>query len=614
MAPVQQPSASTPDSDLNQFPATPTLHVTAHLVELDVVVVDGNGNPVRGLKPSDFTLSEDGVSQHLNSFTEHQATPESSPTTSEPSLPPNTFTVHPPLTEEGAKTVIVIANLHYPNHPLVRGDIEKFMRTVAPGNPIAIIRLDWLGLHLVQGFTSDPQLLQEAVASSRMLPPLPPLNVFPWTGCRLPYQGVANPYHRLASYLAGIPGRINLALVSDEGKPDDFRGNEYPELSSIISNLNGSTDVLRPGRVVPYAIKAGGYVGGMLQPYDVPEIPIPQIIPGSHAADDLADCPLMPAAQGGLLANQDMADMGGHAFFDGADKALSQIMALGSNYYTLSYVPTNPKWNGAYRKIAIKVSGIPQVPRSLLGFGWSAYGQPNVLYRNGYFARLQPDPSSQSGSTVFGRETAVAPASKPIASSSPGVVPISAASPNVIPRATSAMEAAMGFGTLTPNQVKFTIKVTPSTTVEKRKTGRPPAKDNFLVDAFRDVSYRNYKVHYWIDPTKLRFSRTANGSYRDDLQFVAIVYRDDGLVANSVSVTAHIQVPANDLKTILATGVTFDQTFAIPIADKLLSQNYFLRVAVNETSTGHIGALEVPTDWIQLPSVQIDHPLALAGR
>ena len=33
---------------------------------------------------------------------------------------------------------------------------------------------------------------------------------------------------------------------------------------------------------------------------------------------------------------------GGHAFFDGTDKALAQVMALGANYYTLSYVPPIP--------------------------------------------------------------------------------------------------------------------------------------------------------------------------------------------------------------------------------------------------------------------------------
>ena len=163
------------------------------------------------------------------------------------------------------------------------------------------------------------------------------------------------------------------------------------------------------------------------------------------------------------------------------------------------------------------------------------------------------------------------------------------------------MEAAMGFGTLTPDQVSFNIVVTPSPAVEKPKSTPPSAKDNFITDPFRNATYRNYKVHYWIDPRGLKFSRTANGTYRDDLQFVAIVYRDDGFVANSVSITAHIQASANNLDNLLTSGVTFDQTIAMPIADNAMAENYFLRVGIDETSTGHIGVLEVPADWIKLP-------------
>ncbi|HUD22861.1 MAG TPA: VWA domain-containing protein [Acidobacteriaceae bacterium] len=608
--PAQQPPNSSPAA--TQPSATPannsnrsiaTLRATARLVVLDVVVTDGNGNPVQGLKPSDFTLSEDGVPQNFASFSEHQAS-DSNTAATQPSLPPNTFTVQPPLTEEGTETVIVLDNLHYPNYPLVRNDVLAFMKTVAPGNPIAILRMDWRGMHLVQGFTTDPQRLQDAVASNRWLPPIPPFtSPFTHPPCILPYKGVINPYQRLARYLSAVPGRINLAWVTDEGMPDRFRGNDYPDLTNMVRNLNGSTNVLRLSRVVPYAIKAGGYIGGILQPLPVPDIPLPVIIADSHADPFPTDCPLFPAAQGGLLSNQAMADIaaaaGGHAFFDGADKALAQVMALGSNYYTLSYVPTNTNWNGAFRKIAINVSGIKETGQSR--FGWSAYSQPNVVYRNGYYARTKPDPASVSGSTTFGMETTASPVSQPVAASSPGIAPIAASSPNIIPHIPSPMEAAMGFGTLTPNQVDFTIVVTPSLQIEKPKSAPPSAKDNFLADSFHNAPYRNYKVHYWIDPKGLKFSRIANGSYRDDLQFVAIIYRDDGFVANSVSITAHIQASANDLENLMATGVTFDQTIAMPIADNAMAENYFLRAGVSETSTGHIGALELPADWIKLP-------------
>ncbi len=597
-APAATQSSANPASNSNRPVAT--LRATARLVVLDVIVTDSNGNPVKGLKPSDFALTEDGISQKFASFTEHQAS-DSVPAATQPSLPPNTFTVQPPLTEDGIKTVIVLDMCCVPSYTLVRGDIQAFMKTVAPGNPIAIIRLDRLGMHLVQGFTSDPQRLQDAVSGNRLLPPIPDI-----TG-RAPYAGIINPYQRLSRYLVGIPGRINLAWVTDEGKPDDFRFNDYPELTTMVSNLNASTNALRLSRVTPYVIKAGGYVGGILQPIPVGDIvsdlEISRIFPQSHLELPVPDMMTFPTAQGSLLSNQAMADIataaGGHAFFDGADKALAQVMALGSNYYTLSYVPSNANWNGAFRKIAVNVTGNTESGQSR--FGWSAYGQPNVVYRRGYNALSRPAPSSQAGAANFGMESATLPVSQPVAASSPGVASIAAPMPNLIPRAPSAMETAMGFGTLTPNQVDFTIVVTPSAQKEKPKSDPPSAKDNFIIDPFRNATYRNYKVHYWIDPKGLKFSRTANGTYRDDLQFVAIVYHDDGLVANSVSITAHVEASSNNLGNLLTSGITFDQTIAMPIADNMMAENYFFRVGVSETSTGHIGALELPADWVKLP-------------
>jgi hypothetical protein len=102
-------------------------------------------------------------------------------------------------------------------------------------------------------------------------------------------------------------------------------------------------------------------------------------------------------------------------------------------------------------------------------------------------------------------------------------------------------------------------------------------------------------LHYWINPQDLSLLQTASGSYRDDLQFVIVAYRDDGLAANSVAYTAHIEVRPEDLAGLDASGVSADQTIAIPID----GNNYFLRVGVNEVSSGHLGALEVPAEWIK---------------
>jgi hypothetical protein len=127
-------------------------------------------------------------------------------------------------------------------------------------------------------------------------------------------------------------------------------------------------------------------------------------------------------------------------------------------------------------------------------------------------------------------------------------------------------------------------------------------KGNFLTEPFRSIPYRNYRIHYWVDPKALTFSRTADGGYRDELQVVAMVYRDDGLVANSLATTVPIQVSADDLESEQVYGLTLDQTIAVPVTGNPLPGNFFLRVGVSETPTGHVGAIEVPAEWIKLPA------------
>ena len=80
--------------------------------------MDGHGHPLKGLHASDFALSEDGVPQTISSFTEHDGTiaPAAVPAAE---LPPNTFAVQPPVTGNGAMTVIVLGQIAFQDAPFV---------------------------------------------------------------------------------------------------------------------------------------------------------------------------------------------------------------------------------------------------------------------------------------------------------------------------------------------------------------------------------------------------------------------------------------------------------------------------------------------------------------
>ena len=580
---AQQPPESAPPGSATQSTDAPpdsdqpvtTLHTTARLVVLDIILSDGHGLPIEGLKPSDFTLTEDGVPQKLASFTEHDAASDTNATPEPPALP-NTFAVHPPVAEAATKTVIVLGdaasvnpNPDRPPFPsadaanttYVRTDLLKFLKTVAPGTPIAIYRVDWQGLHLVQGFTSDPKVLQEAAASNRILPPIG----FPTRYLRAP----GSPLKNLARSVSSLPGHVNLVWI---GFGAGELGDDFTDLSDLIRDLHGATDTLRLSRVTLDIINPHGYMDG----------------PGANV--ELTDM---------------AAKAGGHAYLNGIPQALSEIVATGSDYYTLSYIPTNPNWNGAYRHIKVGVAAMPQA-----NFTWSwshllgwTDDEPKVIYRRGYYARSVPRPSNPNpayaaddAKPMFATgETAPPPERKLISVSPRG-------NPGYTSRAQAILHAAMALGAPTPIDIHFTVTVTPSPERLKTTRGEPLPPDTFLTPAFQDTPYRIYKLHYRIDAKDLHLSAHAF-TLSDNLQFVAVLYRDDGVVANSVSTPTEIAISAGSLNRALSVGVTDDQTIAIPAAG-----NFFLRVGVREVDSGHIGALEVPAEWIKQPTTLAHTP------
>src|SRR5580700_9591879 len=72
-SPVGAPVGSQQDSG-----QITTIRTYSNLVVIDVVVSDSQGNPVRGLKASDFALTEDNKPQTIRHFEEYTALPSSS--------------------------------------------------------------------------------------------------------------------------------------------------------------------------------------------------------------------------------------------------------------------------------------------------------------------------------------------------------------------------------------------------------------------------------------------------------------------------------------------------------------------------------------------------------
>jgi hypothetical protein len=467
-------------------------------------------------------------------------------------------------------TVIVLGSFG----PFIRDQLKSYFQTAPLTTPIAIFRIGG-GMHLIQGFTTDRNVLLEAANSQRIWPVLGPRFHSDPSSFRV--GAIGSPTQHLAAYLAGIPGRINLIWIGG-GPPVGQITSDFPDeseslasVTQMVGDLNRTTDVRRLGRVALYAVLTGN---------SCLVLETNEIVDRVNAA-------------------------GGRGFRCTDPKpAMEQIADTGTHYYTVSYHPTNPNWNGAYRHIHLDVTGYAQPPFTLrwiqLITGWADDVEPTLLYRQGYLARSTPPRDTKPDFDATALASTAPDVSATIGPRVP-LVPqrrlISISPKGAFSGAFSGqIQAAMAFGSPTPLGLHFTVVVDPAPEREKIKGHNPLPSGTFLTTPFRDGPYRNYHIHYWIDPQDLHFVRNPSGLYHEDLKTIAVVYRDDGITANSLATTTHLDLSADDFETIQASGITLDQTIAIPT-----TEHFFLRAVVSEDSTKRIGALEIPAEWIKLP-------------
>ncbi|HVS31781.1 MAG TPA: VWA domain-containing protein [Thermoanaerobaculia bacterium] len=136
--------------------------IEVSIVNLDVIVTDRQGNRVRGLKPSDFQVRENGKLQTISNFAEYSsdAAPVSSPAaaTDETRAPAN------------AKTMVVFierVNLHPRDADRLYASLEEVLvRVVRPGDAVSVVWWDG-GMTIRQDFTDDLPLLTRTLRDLR---------------------------------------------------------------------------------------------------------------------------------------------------------------------------------------------------------------------------------------------------------------------------------------------------------------------------------------------------------------------------------------------------------------------------------------------------------------
>ena len=589
---VAPAGASAGASAAAQKPVT-TIKTNARLVVLDVVVKDGRGHPIHALKASDFTVLEGNAPQTIAHFEEHAAPTIADATKFQEiaKLPPGIFTNYTPAPVTGAVNVVLLDTLNTPlqDQVYVKQQLRQYLKTSQPGTRIAIFGLNQR-LVLLQGFTSDPEILKTVLAKDKgkgspllddptggggiqnsMADGMEDLGVDPEVVAnmrqfeaetqsfqlQLRAKYTLDAMNQLARYLSIIPGRKNLIWFSGSFPVNvlpDATGelpNPFATMADSEEEFRQTVMMLASSQVAVYPVDARGLFNSPVfsatttRNYGGPR-------GNTRILQDQSKFFLQTAAEQSTMREM-AAATGGRAFVNtnGLAAAVATAIEEGSNFYTLSYVPTNPTEDGKLRKIKVRVnqSGVTLAYRQ--GYYSDRPGTPEA-------AATRVNTASVSGQGLTGGD---------------------------------AVRLAMMRGAPVPTEIMMKVGVVPMTPVGQ--TEDKLAEGNRAVGKLQGP-YRRYTVNYAVNPSDLNFVRTSDGKVHGDIDLIIFVYTPAGELINALQQDVHLAAPLEDLRKAVAQGLLWHEEVSAPAKGE-----YFLRIAVRDEHKDRYGAVEMATSDVR---------------
>lgn len=601
-AQVGAPAAPAPAVNQDQGPEV--FRANANLVLVDVVVRD-NGTAVHGLKAGDFEVLEDGREQTISSFEEHTTT-DSLKVANAPDLSPHTYSDAPIYSVPSAVNVLLLDALNTPlsDQLYVRRRMIRYLRTVPPGTRIAVFTLG-SRLRIVEGFTGDSSVIEKALSEGAGRPEKSPimdpifdqqLQLMAWlsdsAGANVQAVAAMNQFaadtksyeadmriditiqamEEIARYLTTLPGRKNLLWFTGSVpitiNPDASQTDPTSQMRDYGARVSKLAQLMALARVAVYPIDARGLLNvpstdagnNQINPGILTETvtgrPVATTLPTTSEVVQQGDALfLQESFAEHSLMDQLAIGTGGKAFYNtnGVGHALEEAIANGANYYTLGYAPQNRNYNGALRKIEIRLRE----------------GHATLQYRQGYYG----DDPAQAGKLMPGR--------------------------------LSPLIAAMQHGVLPQSQVLFQVRVVPASdpAVKEEKISTQPA--GALAGSLKPPLAR-YVADYTIDPRGFEFRTLPDGRQHREIELTQVAYDSEGLRLNYTDGgfgidTPPIQDGGTDSKG--KQSIHMHQEIDLPAGE------VFLRVGVHDLLSGRIGTLEIPLK-VAKPQVQ-GGPLSL---
>jgi VWFA-related protein len=334
----------------------PVLRVTTRLVEVSVIVTGKQGRAVDGLTKDDFTVTEDGKPQRIESFSVEKV--HILPPPAEP-LPPDIYTNRYEL-KGGAPSAVTIVlldlvNTSWRDKYYSRAELVKFLRRqLRAGDRVAIYALSG-DLHLLHDFTSDIAPLIAALGGYKPRPGPDLDNYLPSAsstgdarldaliakGDGLMYQAYAisranrttAALEAIAARVAALPGRKNLVWISG-GFP--IKTGEVGMGRNFRADVERATRVLAAANVAVYPVDARGLVARPGPGFGMSG--------ESHATRETMH----------IMAER----TGGRLFLDSNDISGAIRTAINDTKltYVLGYRPSHGTWDGHFQRLSVKVN------------------------------------------------------------------------------------------------------------------------------------------------------------------------------------------------------------------------------------------------------------------
>jgi VWFA-related protein len=550
-----------------QQPTVQTIQVFSRETIVDVLVTDAKGNPVRNLKQSDFTIKEDNKPQPIRSFAEFGVGQQ--PAHRLPPLPSGVHTNNQATPATGPVNIILIDALHSSYVATVRSlqATAAYVRRMPEGTQVAIFWLSSSGLHMLQGFTSDPALLLAAAETKRT-------DIGSSGDCHNIDWVTVQGLQQIAEYVAAIKGRKNLIwftpgmpvyLLRDGGygwgatsSCRDSNGRQFGNMLPYVDPANVTSGFSNPTSDALFGDQSlfaaptlfmgnndglnMGMVHRLMDTYEI------------FSGEQIAVSPVDPAGVGRIGASQLVAtevaeQSGGVAKYNSNDlgSRMAEAIDEGSHYYTISYIPPRKKLDGHYHTITVEVD------------------QPGLqlVYRKGYNSE---DPK----------------------------IPRPFAGPDLI-------KAALQGKTPAATQLLFDAKLEPAKIPPATIPGAPTVSQKSKPKP--QPQRHPYDLLLAIPQSQITYATGPGGIRKVRLQFAFDAYDLNGKFLGSHSQDVSLDLPVDRFVQFIEEPVLFHEQIAF------YPGPLFLRVGVLDTNSNKVGTLEIPLTVPTVPGQStITHP------